>query len=130
MRIAYSARGKPLLPVTLSLGDRVLTLEALVDSGSDLNVLPLRAGQELGAQWDPQGPKLALGGLLAGVLAAPLVVTAKVGDLPAVRLGFAWCQSDDLPVVLGQTNFFMVFDVVFSRSRLAFSVVPKGSANL
>ena len=130
MRVAYSPRGKPLLPLTLFLGANSLSLEALLDSGSDLNVLPFRIGHALGAQWDSGQPNLQLGGLLAGVVAVPLLVTAKVGEFPEVRLGFAWCRSEEVPLVLGQINFFMEFDVIFSRARLAFAVTPKGRAQL
>ncbi len=40
MRFPYSVGGKPLLPLTLSLGERALAAEALRDSGADVNVLP------------------------------------------------------------------------------------------
>ena len=34
-------------------------------------------------------------------------------------------EFDSLPLLLGQTNFFMEFDVHFYRSRLEFEVEPK-----
>jgi hypothetical protein len=48
-----------------------------------------------------------------------------VGGFPAVRLAFAWAQTDAVPVALGQVNFFMEFDVCFYRSRSSFEVRPK-----
>lgn len=57
--------------------------------------------------------------------AMPVLLMVTVGDLPPVTQAFAWSQSDEVPLVLGQTNFFMEFDVCFFRSQLTFSVVRK-----
>jgi len=53
---------------------------------------------------------------------------AEIGDLPVVKLAFAWIRTNDVPLILGQTNFFMEFDVCFYRSRLEFEVKPRSSA--
>jgi len=127
MRFPYSVGGKPLLPITLSLAAKDLATEALLDSGADVNVLPWRIGEALGAQWDDRKTTLRLAGTLSGTPAMPLLVMGRVADFPPARLAFAWCRTDDVPLVLGQTNFFMEFDICFFRSRLEFSVVPKGS---
>jgi len=81
----------------------------------------------LGAQWDPRKTTLRLGGTFAGTPAMPLLLMAKIGDFPPTRLAFAWCGTDEVPLIFGQTNFFMEFDVCFFRSRGEFSVLPKGS---
>lgn len=130
MRCPYSATGKPLLPLQLTLGASTVSALGLVDSGADVNVLPRRVGAALGAQWDDRRATLRLGGALAGLAAQPLLVMAKIGEFAPVRLGFAWAPTEEVPLVLGQTNFFMEFDVIFSRSRLEFVVVAKGAASL
>ncbi len=127
MRFPYSATGRPLLTFTLTFGAQNLATEGLLDSGSDVNVLPWTAGNALGATWDLRKTTLRLGGTLAGTPAMPLLVTATVAGFAPVRLAFAWCRTDDVPLVLGQTNFFMEFDVCFFRSRSEFSVVAKGA---
>jgi hypothetical protein len=38
---------------------------------------------------------------------------------------FAWTQATTVPLILGQVNFFMEFDVCFYRSRLQFAISPK-----
>lgn len=91
--------------------------------------MPWSVGEALRAQWDLRKATLRLAGTLAGTSAMPLLVSAKIGELPLVRLAFAWCQTDQVPLILGQTNFFMEFDVCFFRSRLEFSVVPKGQGS-
>ena len=44
-----------------------------------------------------------------------------------MRLAFAWTRSDEVPLLLGQVNFFMEFDVCFYRSRYAFDLRPKNA---
>ena len=129
MRFPYSDSGKPLLPITLSLGEKTLVVDALLDSGADVNVLPWRVGVSLGAQWNERKTTLRLAGSLAGTDAMPLLMASRVAGFQPVRLAFAWCRTDDVPLVLGQTNFFMEFDICFFRARHEFSVVPKGSGN-
>jgi hypothetical protein len=46
-------------------------------------------------------------------------------SFPPVDLAFAWTQSTEVPMILGQVNFFMEFDVCFFRSQAALEVNPK-----
>ncbi|HID51293.1 MAG TPA: hypothetical protein EYP41_04545 [Anaerolineae bacterium] len=56
--------------------------------------------------------------------AIPLFMTAQVDEFSPVRLAFAWVKSDNVPLILGQTNFFMEFDVCFYRSKMTFEINP------
>jgi len=38
---------------------------------------------------------------------------------------FAWTRAENVPLILGQVNFFMEFDVCFYRSQLAFNLSPR-----
>lgn len=51
------------------------------------------------------------------VEARGLFVHVQIGNLEPVRLAFAWAQVSQVPLILGQTNFFREFDVCFQRSR-------------
>ncbi len=44
---------------------------------------------------------------------------------PMVSLAFAWTQATDVPLILGQANFFFEFDVCFFRARSEFEICPK-----
>ncbi len=57
----------------------------------------------------------------------PLFVMAQVGEYAPVRLAFAWVKSNDVPLILGQTNFFLVFEICFYRPTLEFEVKPTSS---
>jgi hypothetical protein len=107
----------PTIPIILSRTDRSIFVNALLDSGATVNVLPYEMGIQLGAIWEEQTIRLPLAGNLAKVEARGLFLNVRVGNLDAVRLAFAWTNSSQVPLILGQTNFFQEFDVCFQRSR-------------
>jgi hypothetical protein len=115
----------PRLPLVLRLGSQSIEVVGLVDSASTINVLPHSVGLRLGASWDEKQANIRLAGTLGNLNAMPLFVTAQVGQFAPVRLAFAWVKSNEVPLILGQTNFFMEFDVCFYRSQLEFEVKPQ-----
>jgi hypothetical protein len=114
----------PMLPLTL-IGRQSVTTSGLVDSGAAVNVLPYTLGLQLGFDWDQQTQAVELSGNLASVEARVVVLSATVGNFPSVRLAFAWARTDEVPVILGQVNFFLEFDICFFRSRSLFEMRPK-----
>jgi hypothetical protein len=115
----------PLLPLTLSQGKQEVRVSGLVDTGAATNVLPYSIGEQLGFVWAQQRVSLVLSGNLARVPARGIVVTAKVSSFAPVRLAFAWAQTDDIRLLLGQANFFHEFDACFFRSCSEFEIRPK-----
>jgi hypothetical protein len=112
----------PRLPFRLRQNGRVTDVVGLVDSGATVNVLPYEAGVQLGGVWDSTKATLRLAGNLGSLPAMPFFALAEIGDFAPVRLAFAWVNSDAAPLILGQTNFFMEFEVCFYRSTLEFEV--------
>lgn len=104
----------PHLSFLLIHNHRSTDVTALIDSGATVNVLPYTAGVNLGATWDQQNAIIPLTGNLSNQLPIPFFAMAVVEGFEPVRLAFAWVQSDNVPVILGQTNFFMEFDVCFT----------------
>ncbi len=72
---------------------------------------------------------VSLTGNLAQYEARAVLLQAAVGQFQPVQLVFAWTQARDVPLILGQVNFFMEFDVCFYRSRLQFEIVPKSNVS-
>jgi len=68
---------------------------------------------------------LSLAGFLAGHEARALLTEARIEGFPPIRLAFAWTRSDEVPLLLGQVNFFAEFDVSFRTSRREFEVIPR-----
>jgi hypothetical protein len=117
----------PRLSLVLRLNNQSVEVVGLVDSAATVNVLPYEVGVRLGAIWDDRKATIRLAGTLGSLRAMPLFVTAQVGEFAPVRLAFAWAESNNVPLILGQTNFFMEFDVCFYRSKLEFEVKSKSS---
>lgn len=117
------------LPITLHHGSHTLTVLGLLDTGSTVNVLPYNIGVQLGLGWDRQPTCVHLTGNLARLPARGVIVTGQVASFPSVELAFAWTQSTEVPIILGQVNFFMEFDVCFFGSQTAFEINPKHKAN-
>ncbi len=115
----------PYLPVTLTYQNRSQAVSGLLDTGATVNVLPYDTGIQLGAVWTQQITPVQLTGNLANLEARVLIVSATVNQFAPVRLAFAWTQANDIPVILGQVNFFLEFDVCFFRSQSIFEIKPK-----
>jgi hypothetical protein len=107
----------PTIPIILSYADFSISTNALLDTGSTVNLLPYDVGLQLGAIWEERSVRLPLAGNLAKVEARGLFVHIQIENLEPVRLAFAWAQTSQVPLILGQTNFFREFDVCFQRSR-------------
>ena len=116
---------RPYLPFALVHQQVSVTSSALLDTGASVNVLPYSVGVELGYEWDRQTTALSLTGNLAQYEARVVLAQAVVGQFEPVQLVFAWTQATSVPLILGQVNFFMEFDVCFCRSQLEFAVTPK-----
>ncbi len=118
----------PMLPLTL-VGSSSLSVQGLLDTGAAVNVLPYSVGQKLGAVWEDPHPAVQLSGNLASCEAKGLLLSAAVGSFPPVQLVFAWARTDEVPLLLGQVNFFLEFDVCFYRSRGVFHLGPKATGS-
>ncbi|MBD2627856.1 hypothetical protein [Trichormus variabilis] len=114
----------PRVPLVLRRGDQIVEALGLVDSGATINVLPYEIGLQLGGVWDENKAIIQLAGNLSQA-AMPFFANAEIGEFPSVRLAFAWVSKPNAPLILGQTNFFMEFDVSFYRSKLEFEIKPK-----
>jgi len=120
-----SASPLPFLPVGLHFHGNTLDASGLLDTGATVNVMPYQMGIELGADWQQQVTPVRLTGNLANLPAKALLVDVTVGSFAPVRLAFAWTQAEQVPLILGQVNFFMEFDVCFFRTKGFFEVASK-----
>ena len=116
---------RPMLPIVLERGMIKRNELGLVDSGADTSILPYDIGLQLGLDWNSHPTLPPIGGILTGVTACGVILRAIVGSFLPVRLAFAWVRKNDIPLILGQANFFMEFDIAFYRHRSFFQVEPR-----
>ncbi len=114
----------PQLTLRLSAGKRTINLSALLDTGATVNVLPYQAGIALGLRWDDENIPVRLSGNLGRYDARAIALTGLIADFQPVELAFAWTKLETVPVILGQYNFFMSFNVCFLRHEFAFEIEP------
>ena len=115
----------PRLPLEITFASRSLQVAGIVDSAASVNVLPYRVGLALGAVWEEQEYAGPLVGNLESTESRALSLGTKIPELidaTDVSLIFAWANSNRVPVLLGQTNFLMEFNVCFYRSKSYFEV--------
>jgi hypothetical protein len=112
----------PYLPLTLSLDGQSLNTEGLLDTGASVNVLPYELGIQLGLIWENEILAVVLAGNWARLEARAVVVEAQVSSFSRVNLAFAWTRATDVPLILGQANFFFEFEVCFFRARSEFEI--------
>jgi hypothetical protein len=115
----------PRLPLLLQREDQRVEAIGLVDSGATVNVLSYELGLQLGGVWDDRRAIIQLAGNLGNQPAMPFSAIAQIGNFPPAELLFAWVKRPNTPLILGQTNFFLEFDVCFYRSKMEFEVKPK-----
>lgn len=134
MRFPYTAANDssaslmPRLALTLEVDGQTVDVIGLVDTGSTVNVLPYSVGLALGGDWNEHPIIPSLSGSLAHLEVRAFAALASHPQLTPhspVRLVFAWAQTDNAPILFGQMNFFMEFDVCFYRSQNVFDVTPK-----
>jgi hypothetical protein len=123
--VAGAASRLPYLPLALVYEQRTVSVTGLLDTGATVNVLPYDLGLQLGATWERQTMHVNLTGNLARFPARVLTMSVTVAQFAPVRMAFAWTQADNVPLILGQVNFFLEFDVCFFRSQSVFEIKPK-----
>ena len=119
---------RPYLPISLNYQNSSVKVSGLLDTGATINVLPYSIGIQLGYIWEAQTTALNLTGNLAQYEAHAIVVEGKIGKFDPVKLVFAWTRNNEVPLILGQVNFFMEFNVCFYRAQLYFEVSPKATS--
>jgi hypothetical protein len=115
----------PLVPIGFYYAGRELTVNAIVDSGSTVSVLPYDIGLDLGLVWSDYTDPFDLGGAYKGTPANGVLVRGELLDT-SMALAFAWVQRSDVRLILGHYNFFHFFEVRFRTWESSFELIPRG----
>jgi hypothetical protein len=112
----------PYLDVDLENGSNCISVRGIVDSGAAVSLFPKSVGVALGLDWHsaPRLPRIV--GNLGSFEHRGVLVTGYVPGFQPVKLLFGWSESDAVPILFGQQNFFEQFHIAFFRNRLQFEL--------
>lgn len=139
LRFAYSGVANepttlmPRLPMALHHNSHTLNVIGLIDTGAAINLLPYQLGLQLGIVWEDQPILPSIGGSFGKLEARGIEVLASHPELTPsgfVRLVFGWTRAENAPILFGQMNFLMNFNVCFYRNERYFEIQghsPSGS---
>lgn len=108
---------RPFIPVSVGYHGNSIDTMAMLDSGADTSILPYDLGLALGANWSRQPDLWHLEGFGGELETKKLVADLVIGPWRPLRILFGWTRANDVPVLLGQLNFFHLVDICFYRSR-------------
>lgn len=108
---------RPFIPISIRYHGNSIDTSAMLDSGADTSILPYAMGLALGADWSRQPDLWHLEGFGGEFETKKLVADLVIGTWHPLRILFGWTRANDVPVVLGQLNFFYLVDICFYRSR-------------
>jgi hypothetical protein len=128
MRLSYTTNGQdmleglPTIPILLKSDVANVDTVGLLDSGAMVNVLPFSIGKQLGLIWNDDFATINLSGALKKSNAIPVLLKAEIFDFQEFKIVFAWTSVDETPLILGQMNFFKLFDICFFGSETQFEI--------
>ena len=116
----------PHLPMTISFGNRSVDISGVLDTGAEISILPYSIGCKLGAKWEEQPKSFPVtqgfGGYKTRLVKTRATHPQLTNDNIPVQLLFAWAKSDSIPLLFGQIDLFMEFNVCFYRTQNFFEV--------
>lgn len=109
---------RPVAPILLTnriKSDKFILVTMYIDSGADVTMIPLKAGEVLGFEYDAKKVFQMHG--FSGSL--PCIL-----DKAQIKIGtrrffadVAWALSDDAPFLLGRRHIFEHFRITFDESK-------------
>lgn len=86
-----------------------------IDSGADITMIPLSVGKLLGIDMDKTDVE-QISGIRGSV---PVVYTERIMRIGVVEFPshIAWALTEEVPPLLGRTDVFDIFDVLFKQNE-------------
>lgn len=105
----------PILITNRSKSNKFILATMYIDSGADVTMIPLKAGEVLGFAYDTK--KIfhmhGISGSLPCILEKALL---KIGN-KLIYANITWALTDDAPFLLGRKDVFNNFKITFDESK-------------
>jgi len=119
--VNYGGYFTPTIPVTLSIGDRCIVTEALVDSGAASCIFDAQFAEALGIDdIEEDGKPAEFQGISGDILRGYRhEVTLEVGGrkFHDIEIAFSRDMPDNVVNILGQEGFFAICPIKFTYSK-------------
>lgn len=106
---------RPVAPILITNRNKFILATMYIDSGADVTMIPLKAGEVLGFKYNTK--KIFHMHGIAGSL--PCILEQgrlKIGDR-LIYADITWALTDDAPFLLGRRNVFKNFKITFDETE-------------
>ncbi len=105
----------PILLTNIAKNDKFIFATMYIDSGADVTMVPLKAGEVLGFTYKRK--KIFMMHGISGSLSC-IVEKAqiKIGE-KKFTIDITWALSDDAPFLLGRRHIFENFKIIFEEAK-------------
>lgn len=116
---------RPIALATLSANKKILQVAMYIDSGADVTMIPLRAGNDLGFEYD-LSKIFQMGGICGSLPCLLERAEIAIGERK-LAADITWALSDEAPFLLGRRDIFKFFRITFDekKERIEFLENPK-----
>lgn len=108
---------EPVIKVTLSHGHQELRQSMLLDSGSDISLIPATLGTALGLDRNTTARARARGLIIERTPLRIVEVNIQIGESMVVPIRAGLLEDDDVPPLLGRLDLFDSFTFEFNHER-------------
>ena len=122
--VAFGSILRPVAGLVLSTKTSTLEVAMYIDSGADMTLIPFGLGRSLGFRQRPTERILELSGISgAGVPYVLRTARIRIGN-QAFTIRVAWALIEDVPLLLGRTDIFPRFQILFDEKRHRVTFTP------
>lgn len=99
-----------------------IELHPYIDSGADITMIPLSFGKLLGLKVSNSEIN-KIGGIRGSVPVVYRKLLVKIGGYQ-IMINVAWALTEEVPPLLGRTDVFDKFDIVFRQTKKTIEFHP------
>lgn len=109
---------RPVAPILLTnpkKSDKFIFVTMYIDSGADVTMIPLKAGEVLGFNYEKKKvfQMHGISGSLSCILEKAQI---KIGER-SFTADITWALTDNAPFLLGRRNIFEHFKIIFNEKK-------------
>ncbi len=107
---------RPVAEVTFINNGKEILESAYIDSGADVSLMPRSMGDVLDFEIDKNDDIIEIKGISErGIPVIIKKVKIKIGE-KLIDSRIAWALVEDVPLLLGRTDIFNIFDICFKKN--------------